>query len=169
MYPVVIRGSGENFLEGRCGCCRACGLLLCELGSRAAEMKAGPKAARERWRWQRSGLRLLVGWQRQRLPDQDRGRKASTQRERQRWQRVFADSSQFFLSWEGWWRPVAPVAGVGLLPCFIAKRGASAADALAVPPRGRPVSAKAAFQRVPAARSARQVRRQHPESRGDLF
>src|ERR1035438_10012117 len=43
-----------------------------------------------------------------------------------------------------------------------------AADALAVPPRGRPVSAKAAFQRVPAARSARQVRRQHPESRGGI-
>ena len=64
--------------------------------------------------------------------------------------------------------PVAPVAGVGLLPCFIVKRGASAADALAVPPRGRPVSAKAAFQRVPAARSARQVRRQHPESRGGI-
>jgi hypothetical protein len=51
LYPVVIRGSGENFLEGRCGCCRACGLLLCVLGSRAAETKAGPKAARERWRW----------------------------------------------------------------------------------------------------------------------
>jgi hypothetical protein len=81
-----------------------------------------------------------------RLPDQDRERKASTPRERQRWQRVF-----FFLSWGGWWRPVAPVAGVALLACFIAKRGASAADALAVPPRGRPVSAKAAFQRVPAA------------------
>src|ERR1039457_6587052 len=50
---------------------------------------------------------------------------ASSQRERQQKQRVSADSLCVFVFGRGVRRPVAGVAGLGFLSCFIAKRAAA--------------------------------------------
>ena len=77
VVPVVIRGSGGE-LPGRP--LRVLPGLrsppLCAGQTRRRDESRVPKAARERWRWQRSGLRLLVGWLRQRLPDPGPGEKS---------------------------------------------------------------------------------------------
>ena len=77
VVPVVIRGSGGE-LPGRP--LRVLPGLrfppLCAGQPRRRDESRVPKAARERWRWQRSGLRLLVGWLRQRLPDPGPGEKS---------------------------------------------------------------------------------------------
>ena len=118
-----------------------------------------------------------MGLRQQRLAPQD-WEDVRPQRERQRGSGSSQTLSVFLFLEEVYRDPLLLLPGVGFLSCFIAKRAAAGVDGAqtrrlcgrsAGPRARRSVSAKTAFQRVPARpRSARQARRQHPESRGGI-